>query len=150
VVKELDVGGFVVRDLPVQTPVSTEGLDVFAGETIQGNLGMAVWNRFHLILDFGRDQLFLTASPERLARPFAKNRSGLTTLREGDCLKVLFVDPTFPAAVCEKDAEIVAIDGVPVSRIRSSTAWAESPAGTVVRLRFRDGREAALKLQDYY
>lgn len=150
VVKELNVAGFVVRNLPAQAPVSTEGLDVYAGETVQGNLGMAVWNRFHLMLDFGRDQLYLAASPERLARPFAKNRSGLTTLREGDCLKVLFVDPTFPAAACEKDAEIVAIDDVPVSRIRSSTAWAESPAGTVVRLRFRDGREAALKLQDYY
>lgn len=148
--KSLEIGGYTLRDLPAVTPVNAEGLAFATSETVQGNVGMPVWSRFHLIMDFGRNQLFLAASPESLARPFLKNRSGMTVVREGDALKVLFVDPAFPSPVCEKGAEIVALDGVPMTKIRSRTEWAERPAGTVVKLTFRDGHEAELTLQDYF
>lgn len=149
-VKSLEIGGHTVRDVPAVSPISAEGLAFVASESVQGNVGMPVWSRFHLILDFGRNELFLSATSESLSRPFAKNRAGMTVMREGDALKVLHVDPGFPGSVCEKDAEIVAIDGVAVKELHSVREWTERPAGTVVRLTFRDGREAKLTLCDSY
>lgn len=149
-VRTLEIGGHTLRDLPAVTPVSAEGLAFVASETVQGNVGMPVWSRFHLVMDFGRNQLFLSARPESLPRAFAKNRSGLTLLREGDVLKVLLVDPAFPKPVCETGAEIVAIDGLSVPTISVKTEWTERPAGTKVKLTFQDGHDATLTLQDYY
>lgn len=149
-VKSLEIGGYTLRDIPTGGPESADGLAFLATATVRGNVGLPVWSRFHLVLDFGRNQLFLSATPESLAAPFQKNRSGLTAVREGDALKVLFVDPSYPKPVCEAGAEIVAVDGVPLREIRLATAWTEKPAGTVVKLTFRDGRQAELTLRDQY
>ncbi|MFT3830378.1 MAG: aspartyl protease family protein [Opitutaceae bacterium] len=149
-VKALEIGGYTLRDLPTETPASAEGLAVFARDSVQGNVGMLVWSRFRLVLDFARNRLFLSATPENLGRAFPKNRAGMTVMRAGEVLKVLFVDPTFPGAVCAAEDEIAAVDGTPVRELRSPNAWTKQSAGTVVELTLKDGHTALLTLQDYY
>lgn len=146
----LSIGDFTFKNVPVQTPAKTEGLAVTTRESVLGNVGMPIWSRFHLIMDFSRNQLLLSSTRENLERPFVKNRSGLQLVREGDAFKVLFVDAGFGAPVCKVGDEIIAINEVAVSQLRSTQTWAEAPAGTKVTLRFRDGHQATVTLREYF
>jgi len=88
-VKSVGIGGYALRNLSAVALARTEGLAIVASDTVQANVGMPVWNRFHLIMDFSRNQISLAASPQSLVRPFPENRSGMTVVREDDAVKEL-------------------------------------------------------------
>src|SRR5690606_40636742 len=60
------------------------------------NLGLPIFSRFRLAVDFAGDRLFLTPGPE-LKAPFPRDRAGLTTSAKDGKRLVAFVAPQSPA-----------------------------------------------------
>lgn len=118
-------------------------------------IGMPIWRRFRLVVDFAGDRLWLKPGPGALRQTFNRDRSGLAVRIDGAALTVIHVARSSPAeaggwAVGER---IVAVDGRridagwPGSR---QSAWARGKAGRLVRLTLADGRQRDLVLADYY
>ena len=110
-------------------------------------VGLPVLSRFHLMTDYARDRLWLAADAEALARPFRKDRSGLTVRAAAGGLEVLHVAAGGPAArggwrVGER---ITAVDGRPPGRSLS-----DGPVGRVLTLTLADGERRTLTLADYF
>ncbi|WP_374473922.1 aspartyl protease family protein [Arenimonas sp.] len=147
-VKSLELAGFRLRDLPatlLPAEVSNPGTSPAAG-----NLGLPVFRRFHLVVDYPRDRLLLRPA-EDAARPFMHDRSGLYVLREDGALKVAYVVPESAAAQAGWQAGdlIETVNGTPVRALADPGAWRLGQAGTTVRLGMRDGSTRALVLADY-
>ena len=77
----LSIGGHVFENVPT-TLRPADG--VWAREDAAANVGLPIFSRFRLMIDFGGDRLFLLPGPD-MAKPLPRDRSGLTTA-------VLFVD----------------------------------------------------------
>lgn len=147
-VRTLGLGPFALADLP--TSLSPGGGTALEGTRTLGNVGLPVFARFHLIVDFPHDRLLL-APNARFDDPFPYNRSGLGVVREADALRVVFVAPGSPAAGAWRvDERIVAVDGQPVERMEDPMAWRERAAGTRVMLTLDDGSTRTLQLADYF
>ncbi len=146
--RSLGVGPFEFRDVPAT--LAPPGLTALDSTRTLGNLGLPVVTRFHTIIDYPHDRLLLKPA-STFATPFARDRSGLAAMREGDALRIAFVAPGSPAAGdWAVGDEIVAVDGTPVAALQDPFGWREAAAGTTVRLGLRDGRIRTLTLADYY
>lgn len=148
-VRSLELAGFELRDLPA-TLVPPE-VSALEPEPAAGNLGLPVFTRFRLVVDYPRDRLLL-APAEGMRAPFAHDRSGLFTRREGGVLEVVYVVPGSPAAQAGWRAgeRIVAIDGTPVAELADAGAWRLGEPGRTVSLATDDGRLRQLALADYF
>ena len=123
-----------------------------AGQTsLDGNVGIAVLNRFHLIVDFPHERV-LFAPPVDPAAPFANNRAGLALkpLQAGS--EVLYVAPGSPAAA------VGFVKGDVISDVHHAggrredarrTQWMSGPAGEALEVRLGDQRILHLTLRDY-
>ena len=126
----------------------------FESEDQDGNLGADVLERFRAIFDVGRGELILEASPEAIARPFERDRTGLRAEHRSDALVVVEVVPGSPAddAGWRVGERIVAIDG----RLVGPDYWVElfrwryGAPGSRVVLRDGVGEERELVLEDYF
>lgn len=148
-VRTLELAGFRFTDVPaLLVPPEVSALE---SEPAAGNLGLAVFTRFHLVVDYPRDRLLL-APAAGMAEPFAHDRSGLFTTREGDALTVVYVVPGTAAehAGWRAGERIVAIDGVPVAELADAGAWRLGKAGRTVSLATSEGYVRQLTLADYF
>lgn len=152
-VHTLDVAGVVFRDVPTNFP--PPGDSTADTRRVQGNLGLSILSRFRMMADFSHDALYLMPEPDAVARPFDKDRAGLTTVREAEALRVTFVAPHSPSEEAGfKVGDLIAlIDGQPIGPGFPQSAlarWRYGAAGRRVQLSLSDHRTLTLELRDYY
>jgi membrane-associated protease RseP (regulator of RpoE activity) len=138
-------------------PVALEGRQSVAARSgrVDGNVGMPILSRFHLIVDFP-DGRVLFAPPVDVDTAFDVNHTGLT-LQPGDHgVKVLYVAPNSPAAAAglKVNDVIVSVDGVSTSARptdgRRKNAWLNDAPGKILSLRLSDGESKTLILGRYF
>jgi hypothetical protein len=149
----VDVGGVVFHDVPTNFP--PPGNTTADTRRVQGNLGLPILSRFRMIADFPHNALYLVPEPRAVARPFDKDRSGLSTVRDADALRVTFVAPGSPAEEAGfKIGDLVSlIDGQPIGPTFQQSAlarWRYGAAGQRIQLSLADHRTLTLTLRDYF
>lgn len=151
-IQTLTLGEFVIRDVPTVFPPA--GPSAVDADRTAGNIGMGILGRFRLVTDFAHDRLWLSATPEALAVPFAKDRLGLGVRLDAGMIVVTRVSPGSPAEAARLTAEsrIVAVDGDPASGMDAARlrTMLTSPAGREVVLTLEDGRTVTLVARDFY
>ena len=151
--KTIGIAGTQMTDVPASFPDA--GDNAVNSDQTAGNVGLNIFNRFHLVTDYPHDALWLTPVPKVLAEPFPKNRAGLDFMPASDRLTVMLVRPGSPAERngWKKDTEVIAIDGHKIDAKFTGSPlarWSERPAGTIVALTLADGLIRQLTLADYY
>ena len=71
--REVSLGGATVREVPTVLAPSA------GRDPADANVGFAVLSRFHLYADYAGDSLYLVPDAPSLAKPFRRNRAGLST-----------------------------------------------------------------------
>lgn len=138
------VDALVIGRLRILRPVtvfSRAANGPLASADAQGNIGAAILERFHVILDYARMRIILEPN-RRFAEPTEYNRSGLLLTASGADfheIRVSVVAESSPAARAglRVGDRVVAIDGRPV----------ESTSLSEIRLGFRDARRCALTIE---
>ncbi|MFL5297773.1 MAG: aspartyl protease family protein [Phenylobacterium sp.] len=133
------------------TAVATPGLSSRA----PANVGLQILSRFHLIIDFAGDRIWMTPYRDATARLFRKNRVGLMLVREPGGLLVDYVARGSPAdrAGWKKGEVVTALDDAPIPADYAATEaslWVYGPPGRTVTLTTADGGKRKLTLADYY
>jgi len=146
VVDRLKVGHAIFRELPMEVPARW-------AQRVPAVVGIPIFRRFRLVLDFPHDRLGLV--PSRLiAQPFRKDRVGIGAVRVGDHLMIVHVASGSPAeaAALRVGDEIVAIDGRRLNAefFEHYTQQGSRPAGTQVHFELSTGAEIAITLADYF
>ena len=145
--QSLKFAGVSLKNVPVQVPRNWN----FANSAI---VGLPVLNRFSIILDIAGMRAWFKASPDVLAEPLPKDRSGLGTRLAGDRLVVIHVGSGSPAqdAGIQPGDEIVLVDGVAVTEnwMRTTPRIGQRAEGTKIMVGLADGRTLALVLKDYF
>lgn len=149
-VGSLGLGGLTLHDIPAvfnrdERELPSHGL----------NIGIAVWKRFRLLIDYSRSTLWLIPDAQSAIAPFRKERAGLGVQLAGDRFEVIFVAPGGPAEAAgfKVGDRIAAIEGQaagPNFYIGPATFWASAPAGTTARVTMADGSVRTITLADYY
>lgn len=122
---------------------------------LDGNIGMPLLSRFHLIVDFPHNRV-LFAPPVDTETPFLINRTGLTLQPVPAGVKVLYVAPQSPASKAGMEPEdvIVAVDGVhfvgETGTGGPQDRWRFGAPGDVHQLGLSDGRSVKLVLAQYF
>lgn len=151
-IRSLEIGGFEVRDIPTVFPPA--GPSAVDADRTAGNIGMGVLGRFRLVTDFANNRLWLSATPEALAAPFAKDRLGMGIRLDPGVIVVTRVSAGSPAeaAGLTPDARIVAVDGSPAAEMDAAAlrTMLTSPAGREVVLTLEDGSTVRLVARDFY
>jgi len=146
--RTIALGGATFKELPSRLEDRQSSLAARSGD-LDGNIGMGVLSRFHLVVDFPHRRV-LFAPPVDVNTPFRVNHAGLT-LRPGSTgSKVLYVAPESPAAIAGVNVGdvIVAVDGY--SADGKNGMWQDGPVGRIVRLRLADGQERIVTLASYF
>jgi hypothetical protein len=150
-VAELTLGGVAFQALPAALESAGSSEDARSGQ-LDGNLGMAVLSRFHLIIDFPHARVLL-APPFDTVTPFEVNHAGLTLQPGAAGSKVLHVAPASPAeaAGLRPQDVIIAVDGASAGATGSGgSKWWCGPVGQQLRLHLADGRIKVLTLASYF
>jgi hypothetical protein len=144
----VEVAGFAFDAVPADLGSQPDG--PYEGGA---NIGIQMFRPFKLTMDLGHDRLWL----QRSGKPadFAKDRSGLFTLLEGDHFNVLHVSPQSPAARAglKKGDQLVAINHTAVGPgffAGSDANWSRGAPGTKVTVTKADGTTVTLTLANYY
>ncbi len=151
--RTLTFAGYELQAVPVSFPHATKG--VFHGSELAGNLGSAVFRRFRLVFDYGREVLHVEPGQDWDTAPFRRDRIGLETAFEEGALAVVFVAPGSPAAAAgiPVGARIRSLGGQPVHAGNwhaTYQAWANAQPGTEVVFVDGEGNERRLVAADYY
>lgn len=145
---KVNVAGFELTSVPTDLGSLSNG--PYANKA---NAGIQLFKPFKLTLDLGHDRLWLKRN-DKLAS-FARDRTGLVTLLEGDHFNVLFVTPGSAAdkAGLKQGDRLTAIGGVAVSPGFFSGPqgdWFRGEAGSKIDVTKSDGGTITLVLADYY
>lgn len=151
-VSRFDFAGVQFPAAPVVfTPDTRSGAN---SNLVRGNLGLPVYARFHLLIDFPHDRLWATPNAAAGATPFPKDRLGLYMTAKANLLEVSLVSPGSPAAKSglRKGDSVATINDLPAS------AWTppalrklrEEPAGSVVTIVLVKGDHRRMVLTDFY
>ena len=116
---------------------------------------LAVLRRFKITFDFDGGRVWFAPSRKEVAKPFREDHSGLGVAFLTDRLVVKHVAARSPASAegWKEGDEIVAVDGVPVSRVYADArlrAWRERSPGSSVTLTMASGAKRRIVLADYY
>ncbi len=95
-VKRLSVGSFTFEDVP--TGLINADTGAIDSTRVQANIGLPVFRRFRLAIDFPHERLFVAPEPDVFERPFDKDRAGLRIDPVETGAIVRFVAPGSPAA----------------------------------------------------
>jgi hypothetical protein len=152
-VGSITLGGVQLASVPAAFPDA--GNDAVSSDRAGGNIGLPVFRRFRLVMDYPHNAIWLTPNASAMAEPFPKRRSGLMVSQDRDRLKVIQIAPGSPAsrAGWKEGAEIVAVDGQKIGPgyLGSPLShWSERAPGTEVTLSLADGSTQKLTLADYY
>lgn len=162
------VGGYRAMDVAMVKRFTFAGVDfpaapaVFTPDTrsaansnlIQGNLGLPVYARFHLVIDFAHDRLWAKPNPGARETPFPKDRLGLYVSQKDGALLVDLVSPGSPAEA----AGLKAGDRISFIDAKAAGAWTapelrdlrEGIAGSIVTVVLADGAVRRMTLADFY
>ena len=143
----VDLGGARFAHVPSRLEDSPSSKDAASG-LLDGNIGMGVLNRFHLIIDFPHQKV-LFAPPVDKVTPFHVNHSGLTLQPGIAGSKVLHVAAGSPADLAGLAVGdiIIAVNEQVTSQ---ATSWQYGPVGQVIRLGLGDGTIKTLTLATYF
>ena len=150
IVRELSLGGVAFRHLPAVLE-RDNSQDARAGK-LDGNVGIRVLSRFHLIIDYPQQKVFFDP-PADVATPFDINHSGLTTEPEADGAKILYVAPKSPAAAAglKIGDEIRSIDDEAGIKTKPfSNDWLSAPVGECWHIHLSDGQVRMMKMAEYF
>jgi hypothetical protein len=135
----IKLGSYVIDD-PV-TVFSEAATGPFASSENDGNIGAAVWDKFKVILDYGRQEVVLEPN-DNFGKPIEYNRSGLLLATNADDFQTVRVErvadnsPASEADIRAGDL-LVSIDG------RSTNGFSLSQ----LRSRLQDAKECRLILK---
>ncbi len=142
-----ELAGIELKHVPMAVPSRWN-------QPVAGVIGLPVLARFRVRIDAARGEIRLTARRDARNTPFPRDRSGLSTFREGSHLRVLHVARNSPAELAglRVNDRIVAIDGVdvPDAYPPGTVPMGRRPAGTTIALRTAAGNNHAITLTDYY
>jgi hypothetical protein len=150
-ISRLTVAGVDFHDVP--TSLGNPGASAIDSERVLANVGMPVWRRFHLAIDFQHDRLFVTPEPNAVNAPFRKDRTGLDLTESDKGLAVEFVSPGSPAekAAWKVGDRILTVDGQAPS---AGALWRYGTTGSSVRLTgvMSNGKtfDRSIVLRDYF
>ena len=146
--RTIALGSATFKELPSRLEDRQSSLDARSG-LLDGNIGMGVLSRFHLVVDFPHHRV-LFAPPIDVNTPFRVNHGGLTLQPGATGSKVLYVAPGSPAATAGLNVGnvIVAVDGQSADGMNGM--WQDGPIGRIVRLRLVDGQEKSVTLARYF
>ncbi len=148
---KLELGGVAFTNVPTLFPPDT--VSSVNSDLISGNVGLPIFSRFHLVIDYAHDRIWMTPEPQANA-PFPKDRMGLRLLPKDGAFEVGFVSPGSPA----DKAALKAGDRIRSINHKPPSAWphdaltklGEEAAGTRVELTMADGKVRRLTLKDYF
>jgi hypothetical protein len=146
---EVRLGTSVFRDVPT---LLQDGKGDLGGDQFDGNIGIGLLGRFHLIVDFPHNRAFFGPPIDRTT-PFQVNHTGLTLFREGDTMVVRHVAPDSPAAGAglKVDDRITALEeGTARRSIDLTSAWTMLPVDRTLYLHLSDGRELTIITGRYF
>ncbi|WP_353441444.1 alpha/beta hydrolase family protein [Sphingomonas faeni] len=145
----LTVGGAQFRGVPVELE-NANAVHGDLSQALDGNLGIGVLSRFHLIVDFPHARV-LFAPPVDQARPFPVDHVGLTVRPDKAGLTVVHVARGSPAALIGLSVGdvITTVDGTPKNALTNSS-WRYGIIGNTVRFRMLDSRQVNLKYGEYF
>ena len=124
-------------------------------QKLDGNLGMPILSRFHLIADFPHDRVLLTP-PADTVKPFEVNHSGLTLEPTPAGAKVLYVAPQSPGSKAGLNVNdiVVSVNGNSLTgKTKSSgiqASWRFGTPGETCLLVLTDGQVKKLILGEYF
>ena len=162
------VGGFHPWTVASLSRITFAGVDFlqvpadFAPDTLSGansnvvvgNIGLPILARFRLIIDYSHDRLYAAPYANAASTPFAKDRVGMTVIKENTDLVVEFVSPGSPAEAAgfKIGDRIAMIDRKPAA------AWTEfsldtlrfASVGTVLSITLEEGNVRKIKSADFF
>ena len=146
---------FAGEDFPGAPAVFTPDIRSGANSNlVQGNLGLPVYARLHLLIDFSHDRLWATPYSHAATTPFPKDRLGLYLSVPAKTLGVSLASPGSPAAKAglKKGDSITTINGVPASDWTPNALrnLREGPAGALVTVVLDSGDVRRMALADFY
>jgi hypothetical protein len=150
--RKLELAGVTFTDVP--TIFTPDTVSAANSDRLLGNVGLPILSRFHLVIDYSHDRLWLTPDAQTSGAPFPKDRLGLWLDAKDGALVIAFVAPGSPAqaAGLEAGQRIATIDGKPASAWPADArrALAAQAAGTAVDLTLEDRRVLHVALADYF
>ncbi|WP_236657184.1 pepsin/retropepsin-like aspartic protease family protein [Acidisarcina polymorpha] len=146
--RSLKIGSATFENLPaILRDSATGGLN-----DIDGNIGLPVWSRFHLIVDFPHNRLILVSSVD-VVTPFSANHTGLSLRQNARGVEVVYVAPGSPGGAAHLKA------GDVITSVRSaasgenialSSNWTNAPLNTSFRILLADGKVIQLTTARYF
>ena len=148
---KVELAGVAFTNVPTLFPPET--ISAVNSDLISGNAGIPILSRFHLVIDYSHDRVWMTPEPHANA-PFAKDRMGLFMLPKDGAFEVGFASPGSPA----DKAGLKAGDRIRLINHKPPSAWphdvltklSSEAEGTRVELTMADGRVRRLTLKDYF
>ncbi len=145
----LEIAGQTLTSMPAEV------VDQWLTPEIPVIVGLAVLRRFKITFDFNGGRVWFAPSRDEVAKPFREDHSGLGVAFLTDRLVVKHVAARSPASAggWKEGDEIVAVDGVPVSRVYADArlrTWRERSPGSSVTLTLASSAKRRIVLADYY
>jgi S1-C subfamily serine protease len=121
---------------------------------VVGNIGLPILARFRLIIDYSHDRLYAAPYADAASTPFAKDRVGMTVIKQNAELVVKFVSPGSPAEA----AGFKIGDSIAMIDRKPAAAWTESSLdtlryaslGTVMSITLKGGNVRKIKAADFF
>lgn len=112
-IRELTFAGVAFHDVPATFTPDTASAN--NSNLLSGTVGLPVFARFHLIIDYSHDRLFAAPYPDAAGKPFVRDRFGAVLVKNAGAVTVQFVSPGSPvqAAGLKVGDRVVKIDGKP-------------------------------------
>ncbi len=141
----LGIGAVKLHDVP--TSFEPSGIATVDQTVMLGNIGDAILDRFHLIIDFPHRRIIFIPTAATQA-PLPHNVIGIETMPDHDALKIIFVMQNSPAA----HAGLAVGDSISkVNGVCASTSNRQAaPAGKVLVITLSNGSEKTLTTARFY
>lgn len=148
--RRVQVAGTAFAAVPA--PLKAERTSHERDGLLDGNLGMPILQRFHLIVDFPGSKVMFGSVRDEQAR-FAASTSGIALESTTQGVQVAHVAKSSPAEVLglRRGDAIVQVEQVGASStVDVLGGWTSAPPGMQYRLTLGDGRQVTLVSQDYF
>ena len=148
--RDVRLGGATFTD--ISSPLKGVRTEYERSGKLDGNLGMPLLSRFHLVIDFPNEQVLFGGSADT-ATPFEANTTGLTLkLAEGsaEILHVATGSPAEEAGLKVGDVITHVRDAATGNPVPFASGWGRGPVGREFQLTLSDGRSVTLKSANYY
>ena len=153
----MSLGHVAFAGIDFQRVPATLSPDTLSGSNsnvVVGDIGLSILARFRLIIDYSHDVLYAQPYEDATRAPFAKDRLGLSLVKEGLDLTVKFVSPGSPAQAAgfKTGDKITMIDQKPIRDWQASTLATLRYAATGRSLAFTmsDGTIRHVTLTDFF